>query len=130
MTETSRSLVVEDNSSIRALLAVSLDDAGFQVQTAANGREALAVLQRWHPDVITLDLEMPVMNGWTFSGALHRASDLADIPVIVVSGVPDLEEQVCMLGAAASVSKPYDLDALPAIVRRVLERRHREAGIR
>src|SRR5581483_10950225 len=67
-----RVLVVEDDRGIRDLLAAVLTDEGFDVRQAANGKEALAVLERWQPDAILLDLMMPVMDGWTFRREQRR----------------------------------------------------------
>jgi CheY-like chemotaxis protein len=124
MTHPCAVLVVEDNRPIRDLLAESCRDAGFEVQTAANGREAFAVLQRWHPDVITLDLEMPIMDGWAFRSTQRRVPDLRAIPVIVVSADANLEAQAAALDAAAVVRKPCDLDLLAQVISRVVGPTH------
>ena len=59
-------LVVEDDQDLRDMLADVLTDEGFDVRTAAHGELALAMLEQWRPHVILLDLNMPVMDGWTF----------------------------------------------------------------
>ena len=63
-----RVLVVDDDLSIQGFLAEALADEGYGVRTAANGREALAILREWRPDLILLDLMMPEMDGWEFRG--------------------------------------------------------------
>jgi DNA-binding response OmpR family regulator len=114
-------LVVEDDDQIRALFAAIITAEGFAVRTAANGREALAVLQHWRPDLIILDLEMPEMDGRAFRAEQRRTPQLADIPVIVMSAAPDVDAQVAGLEAAETLPKPCDLEVLAAAIRRVVQ---------
>jgi two-component system, chemotaxis family, chemotaxis protein CheY len=109
-------LVVDDDADIRELLVSVLADDGYETKGAWNGRVALEVLERWHADVVVLDLMMPVMDGWTFADRLHELNLL--IPIVVLSAANDLKERVHRIGAADVVSKPFDLDALlPRIAR-------------
>src|SRR5947208_16254859 len=81
-----RLLVVEDDADVRHALTLFLEGAGHTVRTAANGREALEQLHaNGRPDLIVLDLAMPVMNGWEFRGHQRRDPALADIPVGVLT---------------------------------------------
>ena len=66
-----RVLVVDDDASIRELLSTALEDDGYEVVPAINGADALSVCERWRPDVIVLDLMMPIMDGWTFAKRLR-----------------------------------------------------------
>jgi CheY-like chemotaxis protein len=104
-----RVLVVDDDPSIRELLSAALEDDGYEVVPAANGQDALAICARWRPDVIVLDLMMPVMDGWTFA---KRLKEVDDIPIVVLSAANDLERHAKNLGAAFVVGKPFDLDQL------------------
>ncbi len=113
-------LIVEDESGVREVLAELLVDEGYELQVARNGREALQVLQRWRPDVILLDLMMPIMDGWAFRAEQLRHVSLASVPVIVLSAVREQHLQMERLGAAASLPKPFDLDAVATTVHRVL----------
>jgi CheY-like chemotaxis protein len=103
-------LLVEDNDDVREMMSTALQLAGTRVVTAANGREALAVLERTHPCVIVLDLMMPVMNGWELRAALKRDPSLSAIPVIVVSALT--EDLVARMGATEYLEKPVDIDRL------------------
>jgi len=103
-------LLVEDNDDVRDMMSTALQLAGKRVLTAANGREALAVLARTQPCVIILDLMMPVMNGWELRAALKRDPSLSTIPVIVVSALT--EELVSRIGATEYLEKPVDIDRL------------------
>jgi two-component system chemotaxis response regulator CheY len=107
-----RILVVDDDISIRGFLAEALKDEGYEVQTAGNGQEALDVIAGWRPDVILLDLMMPVMDGWSFRARQRLLPSVADVPVIVLSATRDLPAKAEHLEPAYLFSKPFDLDAL------------------
>jgi len=110
-----RVLVVDDDASIRELLSTVLEDDGYEVVPAANGEDALAVCARWRPDVIVLDLMMPVMDGWTFAKRLRERDD---IPIVVLSAANDLERHAKSVGATEVIGKPFDLDQLiPKVAR-------------
>ncbi len=113
-----RVLVVDDDASIRELLSTALEDDGYEVMPAMNGQDALNVCARWRPDVIVLDLMMPVMDGWTFAKRLHERDD---IPIVVLSAANDLERHGRSVGAAEVVGKPFDLDQLLPKVARAAE---------
>ena len=103
-------LVVDDHEDIRNTLSVALDDEGYEVRAAANGKEALAVLDEWTPSVILLDLMMPVMDGWTFREEQLRRQDGKAAPIVILSAAGDLEKHRASLGAAAVIPKPFDID--------------------
>jgi CheY-like chemotaxis protein len=110
-----RVLVVDDDPSIRELLSAALQDDGYEVVPATNGQDALEVCEHWRPDVIVLDLMMPVMDGWTFAARLRERDD---IPIVVISAANDLERHARNVGAAFVVGKPFDLDQLlPKVAR-------------
>ena len=110
-------LVVDDQVEIRDTLQTALDDEGFTVETAANGQEALAVLERWQPCVILLDLMMPVMDGWTFREEQRRTG--STVPVVLLSAAGRLDEQQRALGAAAVIPKPFDIDRVITTIEQV-----------
>ncbi len=105
-------LVVDDDASIQGFLAEALTDEGYEVRTAGDGRQALDVLGGWRPHLILLDLMMPEMDGWEFRARQRSRTDVADIPVIILSATRDLAAQAAALGPARVFSKPFDLDAL------------------
>ncbi|HEX7623858.1 MAG TPA: response regulator [Anaeromyxobacteraceae bacterium] len=108
-------LIVDDDRDIREGLADILGLAGYLVRTAANGKVALEEAQESWPDLIILDLMMPVMNGWKFLEAQRRHPRLASIPVIVASASTASQVE----GAAVLLRKPFDVDTLLAIVARI-----------
>jgi CheY-like chemotaxis protein len=107
-------LIVDDDPGVRGLLVDLLEDEGYQVASAANGEEALALLRSGtaRPCVILLDLMMPVMNGWQFRGEQQSDPALASIPTLVLSAGENLARTATTLDAQAFFSKPIDLDAL------------------
>ena len=107
-------LVVDDQEVIRDTLQVALDDEGFSVECAANGREALAVIERWKPCVILLDLMMPVMDGWAFCEEQKRTGDRT--PIVLLSAAGGLDEHQRALGAAAVIAKPFDIDRVISMI--------------
>jgi CheY-like chemotaxis protein len=111
-------LIVEDDALTREALTCMLEEDGYQVQSAANGRDALDRLRRsGAPDLILLDLMMPVMNGWDFIRAQMKDPALAAIPVVVCSGTSDCKQQAAALGAAGYLKKPIEFDTLLQAVR-------------
>jgi CheY-like chemotaxis protein len=111
-------LLVEDDDGLGAILTAVLQDHGYRVVRAANGKEALDHLHAERPPrLILLNLMMPVMNGWKFSDYLKQDPVLAQIPVVVLSGICNLDKKVASLEAAESFTKPYNLKALLDTVR-------------
>ncbi len=108
---------MEDDADLREMMAQLLALEGFRAETVSNGREALEYLQRGDfPEVILLDLMMPVMDGWEFLRRQQQSPEFAAVPVVVLSAVDsarssDLED-------AAFLKKPLDFDRLLAMVRR------------
>lgn len=119
LTETRRVLVVDDESSIRDVLSMALEDEGYDVRTAPNGREALSMLDAWLPHVIVLDLMMPVMDGWTFRSEQRTRGSSYQVPVIVLSAARDVHTHAEALHASEVVPKPFDLEHLLGVVDRL-----------
>lgn len=116
--ETCKVLVVDDDPSIRRLIVVALRRDGYAFVEAANGREALDVMRREHPDVVVLDLMMPILSGWDVLRARAHDPELLKIPVIVVSANRDPEVATAVTaGICAFLPKPFDIGALTALVR-------------
>jgi len=110
-------LVVEDHDAARTALARLLSSTGYDVVEAANGSEALAQLATGpRPDLILLDLMMPVMDGWEFLQRQRRDWHLCTIPTVVVSGVPSHDPRCLEMPVVRLLPKPYTGDQLMAAI--------------
>jgi CheY-like chemotaxis protein len=116
--ERRRVLVIDDDAELRDLLSAVLKSEGYEVFTAENGAAALSVLRTMVPDVIVLDLMMPVMNGWQFREAQAAIPQYAPIPTVCLSGYHQARHQAAALGINACVLKPFDVDDLVRIINR------------
>ncbi len=112
---TSTVLVIDDDAAVRDLLQRFLSKEGFRVVSASGGEEGLRLARKLRPDVITLDVMMPGMDGWAVLTALKADLDVADIPVIMVT-IMDDENLGYALGAADYLTKPVDRDRLVAVL--------------
>ena len=110
-------LIVEDDADLREMMAQLLSLEGFQAAAVANGSEALQYLHNGHvkPDVILLDLMMPVMDGWEFRRKQQADPAFADVPVIVLSALD--QSRAADVQAEAFLKKPLDFDRLLQLVR-------------
>lgn len=113
-------LVVDDDPSIRKMIIAALkrDRADYTFAEAANGREALDLMRDQLPDVVVLDLMMPLVSGWDVLRERADDDELKKIPVIVVSANRDPEVANAVHGGiCAFLPKPFDIGALSALVR-------------
>jgi CheY-like chemotaxis protein len=111
-------LVVEDDTAIATELAELLRDEGYDVKLARDGSEAWSQLQAgFRPNVIVLDLMLPVMDGWTLRRKLLDQPSLATIPVVVLTGVP-MTEALELERVDEMLRKPFDVESLLTIVDR------------
>ena len=117
--EPPRVLVVEDDDDLRSLIGSALADAGYTAIEAADGASALAACEERDPDVVLLDLNMPLLSGEAFAEAYRRGTGRAKI--IVVSGAVSGGEISARIQAAIFLSKPFDLARLMGAVTRVLD---------
>ena len=104
-------LVVDDDQDILDAICDILEGEGYGVARARHGVEALERLRERRPDLILLDLMMPVMDGVAFAEALRRSGVKPQIPIVVISadGNP---QKAASIGARAFLAKPFDVDAL------------------
>ena len=119
MTQPKTVLIVDDEPNIRGFLRMVLEDEGYRVETAGDGREALDKLRRNPPDAVLLDLMMPVVDGWSFLTSRRTLSAECRCPVLVMSAVGGWG-MARELGAAGFLAKPFDVDVLLAKLADVL----------
>jgi len=115
-------LVVDDDKSVRDLIAVILECEGYRVLTADSGEEALQLAASEHPDLITLDGMMPGMDGWEVGRRLAGDIETADIRRLVVSAKPmaELEASPGREFAHAVLTKPFDFARFVGVVDEVM----------
>ena len=122
MTRPSTVLVVDDDPDILEALSEILEAEGFEIRRARNGKEALDRLEPDAPQLILLDLMMPVMDGWEFAQRMRqRPPEIARIPIIVLSADRNVGSKAADLGAVGHLAKPFELNDLLELVRRSLE---------
>ncbi len=131
-----RILVVDDEEDVRDYLRAALEDAGFEVETASDGLEAIEKVRAHPPDLISLDLVMPRHSGAKFYRELQKDKALRRIPVLIVTGHARDEmgradfEELTMSGPGVYLEKPVRPAAYVAAVRKLLGMEAEEAAAR
>jgi CheY-like chemotaxis protein len=111
-------LLVEDNEMNRDMLRRRLERAGFAVLTAADGREALALMRRRSPALVLMDMSLPVMDGWSACREARAGADTRDIPIIALTAHAMAADRQSALDAGCDdyATKPVDF---PALLRKI-----------
>ncbi|WP_229925582.1 response regulator [Streptomyces longispororuber] len=124
-----RVLVVDDNKVIRQLIRVNLELEGFEVVTAADGAECLDVVHQVRPDVVTLDVVMPRLDGLRAAARLRADPRTRHLPLVVVSACTQYEVEAGLdVGVDAFLAKPFEPSELVEVVRQLVEARRRREG--
>jgi PAS domain S-box-containing protein len=110
-------LVIDDDPAVQDLMRRFLVKEGFRVECASSGDEGVALAREKHPDAITLDVIMPGMDGWAVLGALKADSEMADIPVIMLTMIDDRSIGYA-LGANEYLTKPIDRERLLSVLKK------------
>ncbi|SDY26390.1 twitching motility two-component system response regulator PilH [Allochromatium warmingii] len=116
-------LIVDDSPTETHILATILKKAGYQVETASNGEEGVAQARALRPDIILMDVIMPVLNGYQATRLLRREADTADIPIIMVTTKDLQTDRTWGLrqGATDYLTKPVDRQLLLDRIRELLD---------
>ncbi len=114
-------LVVDDDDDLAEVLGQVLRDGGYSVATVRHGAAALELVKHIAPQLILLDLSMPIMDGWSFVSQYRRIAD-HDARIILLTANPGAPEIARTLGADAYVTKPFEMQHLLATVERELAR--------
>ncbi len=111
-------LVVEDEADLAALVQVNLDLSGYRTSIARDGAEGLTAIRRLQPDLVLLDVMMPVLDGWQVLRALKEDDELRDIPVIMLTALSDERDLIRghLQGAVRYVPKPFEMRGLLAAI--------------
>ena len=111
-------LLVEDRADIRTMMAVYLTMNEFQVVEAANGAEAIEMAFEHRPDLILMDIAMPVLDGIDSTKAIRQHEELRHIPIVCLTAFGDLyEERAMEAGCAEVAAKPVDFNKLDLMIR-------------
>ncbi|RTZ93546.1 MAG: response regulator [Deltaproteobacteria bacterium] len=114
-------LVVDDEEAIRSLYRMELEEAGFEVKTAESGEKALEIMEGFEPDLVTLDIKMPGMDGLAVLGEIRKRGK--DFPVILCSAYGEYKQDFSSWASDAYIVKSSDVEELVRTVRDLLEER-------
>lgn len=109
-------LIVEDDMDIREALEQILEGEGYQVVSAPNGKVALDRMREFKPQLVLLDLMMPVMNGWQFRQSQRQDEALAKVPVVIISADGSARREATAMGVQGFMQKPIELEDLLGVV--------------
>jgi CheY-like chemotaxis protein len=111
-------LIIEDDESIRTMIASVLEIEGYSISAASNGKHAIDIISKGPtPDIILLDMMMPVMNGWDFLDFIRSNAATAKIPIVVVSAYSEIAKSV---KPQAVVPKPVQLKSLLSAIEKLV----------
>ena len=124
-------LVVDDDAALRTIISTNLELAGFRVMSAGDGPSAIALLDEAVPDVVMLDVMMPMMDGYATLGKIRRHATASHVPVIVVTGRTGSSDPVKSLEAGADdvIAKPFSPQELLARVRAKVRRANVDSSL-
>jgi CheY-like chemotaxis protein len=105
-------MIVDDDEDLQTLYGLYLRGQDYRIVQAMNGREALDLIDRERPDIIVLDMIMPVMDGEEFFVKLRTEKNITDIPVIIASINEKIPRQMLDLGIYSTLRKPFTIDKL------------------
>lgn len=111
-------LVVEDDAALSRLIEALLQSSGYHSRTVSDGEAALAAVEQARPDLVLLDVTLPGIDGWQVLAQLR--SQPAPPPVVLLSARPELRQRGRSSGAAEVVMKPFDIDELLEVVKRLV----------
>lgn len=116
-------LTIDDSKGLRLMVAKALGGYDCEVNEASNGFNAFFAIERARPDLILLDVAMPVMNGVDMLERLKATPELADIPVLMLTSPTDhaVMGEIASLGASGTLMKPFNEAALLESIRRILK---------
>ena len=122
MAEAKKILIVDDEQQLALAVKIRLQSRGYQVVTAGDGKQALEAVEKEHPDLVILDILMPVMDGYEVYHLLKENPQTKDVPVIIVTAKGERKDRQLGLNGAAYnyIAKPFEIERVVAKVREVL----------
>jgi two-component system cell cycle response regulator DivK len=123
-------LVIEDNEQNLYLMRYILEDCDYEVFSAEDGKEGIELAGSVLPDLILLDIQLPIMNGYTVARHLRENPDLADTPIVAVTSyaMPGDKEKAMEAGCSGYIEKPIDLDTFDKQVEKYLSLKRQDRG--
>lgn len=117
-------LIIDDSIEIQVLLRMLLEAEGYHIDCSSNGEEALTLLDKCRqlPDMILLDLRMPIMNGLTFLNLKQEILKLKNIPIVLMSGNEDVQETGDVANVSDVLPKPLNIASIIKTVKRYTQR--------
>lgn len=116
-------MVVDDDEDIRYMMRVLLEEDGYRVLEAENGQRALEIVEGNHPDLILMDLSMPVLDGFAATRRLRKLSRLREVPIIAVTAydTPEHRNNASAAGINEYLTKPVDFVQLDKLLDQYLK---------
>jgi CheY-like chemotaxis protein len=123
-----RILYVEDDQNISATISQMLKLLGYEIMCANNGEQGVEAAESWNPDIILMDLRMPVMDGPTAIRILRSNPNTSAIPIFVLSAYKDAKtREICrQIGADKFLSKPIDIEQVDTVIKEALRQQDQE----
>ena len=123
-----RVLYVEDEKDLREPISQMLKFLGYEVECAINGKAGVEHAERWQPDVILMDIRMPVLDGIEATRILRNNPSTEDIPIFILSAYTNATtRQACELaGASGFFAKPVDIEKIDSIIKETVSRKSRD----
>jgi two-component system sensor histidine kinase/response regulator len=115
-------LIIDDDEGFRDGIVDLLEMVGYSVRAARNAVEAVPLLPEFRPDVILLDLGMPLLDGESFLRSIHGLPATRTVPIVLISAKDELPSIASRSGATAYLQKPFEAPQLLAVIERVLAR--------
>lgn len=110
-------LVVEDEAYLCDLIGDVIESEGHTARKASNGLEALELMKQRKPQLVLLDMMMPIMDGWEFMQALKANPQWDGVPIVIITAIYDVKRTQEQTGARTVITKPFDIDQIAEIVR-------------
>ena len=125
-------LVVEDHADTREMLRILLNMTGCRVIEAENGEQAMSVAEKGHPDLILLDVRIPLLDGLTVTRLIRSHPALNEVPILLITGMdtPQLHREAFIAGCNECLIKPLDFEQLQALIKLLARSKARSPALR
>jgi CheY-like chemotaxis protein len=114
-------LIADDEENIRTLYKIELEDAGYIVELASNGKEAVEKFEKTSPDIVILDIKMPVMDGIEALQAIRQLPQGKSVPIILFTAYGEYQQDFTTWASDAYIVKSHDITELKQTIERLLK---------